>query len=195
MPQRVFVDANVLYSKTLMDWLFLLRIENEGMFQVYSTEDVLAEVLASMRKHQPNAPGHLTRRRAELMRECLDEVLADFPGHGDLPRPFTGSDAHDFHVHAAAVAGRADVILTADREVDITAEPDQESYEVMHPDDFFLLVVDSNPRCLATVAREQLRYWQDRPSHCQLDDALHRARCPQFAGRVRTALRQIALKP
>lgn len=44
MMQRVFVDANVLYSRTLRDWTFLFRGSTDGMFQLHSTEDVFAEV-------------------------------------------------------------------------------------------------------------------------------------------------------
>ncbi|MFJ4760446.1 hypothetical protein ACIP1V_06580 [Kocuria marina] len=110
MTQRVFVDANVLVSKTLMDWLFLLRLENPAMFQVHSTEDVFAEVIANMRKKCPTAPGHRTAQRAQLIRKNMDEVLQGFPSDLD----FTGTDRHDYHVHAGAVFGGADIILTPD---------------------------------------------------------------------------------
>lgn len=50
MPQRFFVDTNVFYSKTLMDWLFLLKQENNTMFQLHATEDVFAEVALNMQK-------------------------------------------------------------------------------------------------------------------------------------------------
>lgn len=50
MAQRVFVDTNVFYSKTLMDWLFFLKQENNAMFQLHATEDVFAEVASNMRK-------------------------------------------------------------------------------------------------------------------------------------------------
>jgi len=63
VTQRVFVDANVFFSKTLTDWLFLLRFETEGMFQVHTTEDVCAEVIYRMRKKNPTAPGRLLPAR------------------------------------------------------------------------------------------------------------------------------------
>lgn len=188
MPQRVFVDANVFFSKTLMDWLFHLRTSNEGMFQTHSTEDVFAEVLYNMRRRHPQAPGHKTRRRLELMRECVDEVLGDFSAATE----FTGKDADDYHIHAAATASRADLVLTANGPEDITENPDLEPYEIIAPDDFFMLVTDSSPVCLLPIVREQLEYWQSHPTHKQLDDALHRAECPRFAGRVRNTLQLLA---
>lgn len=83
MTQRVFVDANVLFSKTLMDWLFLLHQANGNMFQVHTTEDVLAETIANMRKRKPGAPGYATSRRLELIRDSLTEVIRDYPSQGD----------------------------------------------------------------------------------------------------------------
>ncbi|WP_270451452.1 PIN domain-containing protein [Kocuria marina] len=191
MTQRVFVDADVLFSKTLMDWLFLLREANPAMFQVHSTEDVFAEVIANMRKKCPTAPGHRTVQRAQLIRENLDEVLKDFPSDLD----FTGTDRHDYHVHAGAVSGRADLVLTCNDPHDITTTPETEPYEVIHPDEFFILVTDSNPACAIPIARRQIKYWSAKSSHLQLDQALLKAGCPQFASRIREVLTQIAQLP
>lgn len=191
MTQRVFVDANILFSKTLMDWLYFLRQENPTMFQIYATEDVFAEVLANMRKKWPKAAGSKTVFRAQLMRKVMDEVIKDFPS--DLA--FTGNDPEDYHVHAGATAGRADLILTCNHPADITTTPHAEQYDIMHPDAFFVLVADSNPSCLIPIAREQMKYWAQREDQRQLDDALTRAGCPQFASRVHRALVQIACMP
>ena len=67
--QIVFVDANILFSKTLMDWLFFLHEENPGMFQLISTQDVFSEVLYNMRRNNPRAPRIRISRRLELMKE------------------------------------------------------------------------------------------------------------------------------
>lgn len=45
MSTRVLVDANVLYSRTLRDWLALLYLESDSFFSVYWTEDILAEAM------------------------------------------------------------------------------------------------------------------------------------------------------
>ncbi|MCH5643313.1 hypothetical protein [Gordonia sp. ABSL49_1] len=53
---RVFVDENVLWPKTLRDWLFLLRNATGGeMFTVCSTEDVVAEAIYTLRRKKPLA--------------------------------------------------------------------------------------------------------------------------------------------
>lgn len=189
MTQRVLVDANVLFSKTTMDWLILLRGQNTGMFSLYSTEDIMAEVINSMRRAKPRAEGHRTRHRAELIRRSLDEVLSDYPGN----LPFSGSDEHDYHVHAAAVAGRAEFLLTANSPGDFTSDPDREQYTIITPDDFFLLVIDSNQECLVPVVSEQKEYWAKKPQGLQLDDALINSGCPDFAQRVRSTLQDLAI--
>ena len=56
MVTRVLIDANVLYSRTLRDWILLLEIESEArMFKVHWTEDILAEVLYRTRRKSPTA--------------------------------------------------------------------------------------------------------------------------------------------
>lgn len=193
MPHRVFVDSNIFYSKTLLDWTFKLRIATDGMFQLHSTEDVFAEVLANMRKKAPTAPGHYTRRRLELIRQFVDEVVQDYPGNDDPATiGFTGQDPGDYHVHAAAWAARSDIVLTNNDPNDITTTPGDQHYEIIAPDDFFTLVVDSSPSCLLPVVRDQLEHWQSKPKYRQLDEALKGAGCPQFAERVREALSQLA---
>ncbi|WP_432789678.1 PIN domain-containing protein [Brevibacterium sp. K11IcPPYGO002] len=191
MPQRVFVDANIFFSRTLLDWMFHLRQANEGMFQLHSTEDVFAEVLSNMREKDPTAPGHVTRHRLELMKRCVDEVIQDFPGSGE----FSGQDPKDYHVHAAALAAGSDFIVSADDPSDITTTPDAQPYDVVSPDDFFLLVVDSSPDRLLPITRSQYEYWKSRPRYRQLDEALLRAGCQQFATRVRSALSELAQIP
>lgn len=181
------MDANVFYSKTQMDWLFFLRIENEGMFQLHTTEDVFAEVASNMRKKHPRLNGYVVRRRVELMHKVVDEVLDTFPG--DLR--FTGNDEGDYHVHAAAIHCQADLVLTDNDPSDITTT--DEHYEIITPDDFFTLVTDSaDPKMLHPIITEQISYWSPRPDHHQLDEALCRANCPQFAKRVRTELQHLA---
>lgn len=188
MTQRVFVDANVLVSRTIRDWLFHLRRANEGMFQLYSTLDVLVEALHAIRKRNPHADGRLLHKHQEKLKACLDEVLETFPGTDD----FTGTDKDDYHVHAAAVGARADILLTDNDPTDFTSTPDAEPYEIYSADDFFLLVIRSNPRCLLPCVHSQLDYWGPQ-GHGQLDDRLAAAGCPKFAGEVRAALRSIAL--
>lgn len=176
----MFVDANVFRSRTQMDWLFMLRMEFESAFQVHSTEDVLAEVAYSMRRQRTDLDGLVISRRLDLIRRNLDEVIEDFSGK----IPFSGTDKDDLHVHAAATACRADLLLTNNRPDDITTTPESECYEIIPPDDFFILMADSFPAKVRQVARKQEEYWTGKGSTRTLAEALKRASCPNFARRV-----------
>ncbi|MDK7180128.1 PIN domain-containing protein [Corynebacterium riegelii] len=189
MTQRVFVDANVLFSKTCRDWLYFLRQENEDMFQLCSTNDVMVEVLYHLRKRRPKAGSALLEAHFNQIRDLIDEVVEVFPGHAQ----FTGRDNGDYHVHAAAIACQADVLLTNNSPADFTDNEDAEPYEIYTADDFFVLVADSNPASILRVTKEQFEYWGNKPGSQPLDKALIAAGCPQFAARVRENLRKIAL--
>ena len=111
MALGVLVDANVLYSRTLRDWLFLLKLRSEaGMFTVYATEDIIAEVLYRLRRDNPNKPGHFIAGIHDRIVANIDDRITDFQIDGSFP----GDDPDDAHVHAAAVASGARILLTDD---------------------------------------------------------------------------------
>ncbi len=169
-----------------MDWLFLLKRENDSMFQLHATEDVFAEVASNMRKNHPRLPGHVVRRRVELMQQSVDEVLETFPG--DLP--FTGTDEDDYHIHVAAIHCQADLILTNNSPSDITTGVGTH-YEIISPDDFFVLIAKSAlPRMLYPIIKDQIAYWSKKSKYQQLDEALRHAKCPEFADMVLTTLQK-----
>lgn len=190
MVQRIFVDSNVLASRTLRDWLFQLRNETDTMFQVHTTFDVLVETVRVFRRRNPTADGRRSRELFDLLMANVDEVLGDFAG--DVA--FDGPDGDDLHIHAAAVACRADKLLT----LNISHFPvsDTVPYEVYPPDDFFLLVDASAPFAVMRVTRQQNAYWEGRRSAGQsvkpLETALVAAGCPEFAARVNAHLRMLS---
>jgi hypothetical protein len=109
MLQRVFVDANVLLSRTTRDWLFLMRNKTQQMFQLHATIDVVTKIVRARRGLKPELDGNITRRLNDDLIENLDEIIADFDGS----IAFHGSDAHDRHVHAAATAAASNFLLTS----------------------------------------------------------------------------------
>ena len=187
MATGVLVDANVLFSKTLRDWLFLLRNEtNASMFTVYATEDILAETIYNLRRKWPAAPGHTTSRVSELIREQLDDLVRDY----EVDDSYPGSDKDDAHVHAAAVAAGAAVVLTDDSDFTKLAPEvaDQLPYEIHTPDSFFTLIDDSSPLKVRAVTEQQLKHFLKRHDEVDLPARLKAAGCPNFAQRVRLHL-------
>lgn len=169
------MDANVLASRTLRDWLFLVQQDSPGLYTTHSSLDVVAEAVRVQRRRHPKADGSLTSRFQTQLRESLNEVLEDFPGDVE----FSGSDVGDHHVHAAALACHADTVLTENHRD--FGDRDLLDYEVMSSDSFFILVADSAPQAIRNVVLTQLEYWQSRQSSKRLDVALQDAGCPVFA--------------
>lgn len=186
----VLVDSNVLYSRTLRDWLALLYLDGEGgLFLVAWTEDILTEAMYHLRRKNPHWSGERTARIRERITETFaDGRVVDFQIDGT----FQGRDPHDAHVHAAAVASGADILLTANGEdfIPVDHDPEELPYEVYRPDDFFQLVDDVDPALVQRVTRQQLKYWADRRD---LREALRDADAPRFAERVGRHLQRIAL--
>lgn len=190
MTIRVLADANVLYSRTLRDWLILLELQSgTGLFKNYWTEDILSEVLYRMRRERPGAPGrYIANVHDKIVNSLEGGRVDDFEIDGSFP----GSDPNDQHVHAAAIACGASYVITMDggfRSASI--DPDALPYEVHSPDSFFVLVDDSAPRRVRAVTEEQDKYWSRRPGAKSLADALRDAGCPEFAERVLQHLCQL----
>jgi predicted nucleic acid-binding protein len=192
VPTRVFVDANVLYSRTLRDWLALLQLRSSGeVYTVYWTEDVLAETIYRLRRNHPEWNGaKITAIRDLIARTFEGGRVEDFA----IDDSFPGGDGDDRHVHAAALACRADIVLTADNGFLIQdQELDSRPYEAYKPDEFFMLVDDSAPALVQLVTREQTMYWTQRGTRADLAGRLIAAECPRFAERVRVHQGKLSL--
>ncbi|WP_270365746.1 hypothetical protein [Microbacterium algeriense] len=183
-----FVDANVLYSKTLRDWLFLLRIETGGgMFVLFSSEDSLEETLYHQRRNHHDAPGGYTKAIREKIREFLDDIVDEFPSID-----FPGADKNDHHIHAAATSVNASYLIANDKGFQ---KIDQEllTYEVHSADSFFMLVAANASGAVDRVISTQLAYFRDKPGAKPLDVRLEAAGCPRFAECVRQHVKKLAL--
>lgn len=153
------------------------------MFQLYTSEDVIAETLSKLRDNNPRWDGGQTTRIRAAIIEVFDELVDDFDGKID----YSGSDPHDFHVHAAAIAANAEILLTCDGGLLNQPNADVLNYEAFHPDDFFVLVNDSAPLDVRAATMEQLNYQVQRNGerNSRIVDSLIGAGCPKFAEVVR----------
>lgn len=156
---------------------------------MYWTEDILAETMYHLRRDHPDWPGHKTRTVADKIRAVFDGGrVEDFVPDGS----FVGPDPHDQHVHAAALACGAGILLTADNGFSSPSAQEEEShYEVHAPDDFFVLVDDSAPDIVRAVVLKQQHYWLRRQGRANLPQTLIAAGCHHFADRVRNHLQDI----
>lgn len=189
LTTTVLPDANVLFSRTLRDWLAMGSIYGpDGWYEVRWTEDILAEVLYHLRKKNPTASDQqIGGVRDKLMQAFAGGRISGYSIDPKIEYP----DIYDAHVHAAAVQGEVDFVITADGDfTELGQIEDDLPYEVHSPDTFFCLLDDSSPNTVRAITRLQLEYWAKRSEgrSFNLCDSLRAAGAPDFADRVREHL-------
>lgn len=185
----VLLDANILYSKTLRDWIALLQIEAPSVFSVAWTEDIMVETLYHLRKkHQMWSEQQLGGMRRNLEKAFTGGQITGYQIDPAIKYP----DVGDAHVHAAAVHGAVDIVVTANGK-DLPSTDDL-NYEIYQPDDFLILVDDAAPKAVRAVTEQQLRHYHRKSSGTEGVDLplrLKNAKAPMFAARVREHLQHV----
>ena len=144
------LDANVIYPAGLRD--VLLRLAARNLYRPKWSDAIHDEWMRNVRADRPDLPPEaLTRTRAVMDEHFPDARVTGYePWVDGLDLP----DPADRHVVAAAIRGRADVIVTrnlrdfpADRLIahDLRAE---------HPDTFATGLFDHNPGAVLLAIRE-----------------------------------------
>lgn len=103
-----FYDANVLYPSELRNLLMHLALT--GLFRAAWSNGVHEEWIVALLRNRPD----LTREKLERTRMLMDQHAMDalVTGYEDLIPVLHLPDPDDRHVLAAAIRGRADVIVT-----------------------------------------------------------------------------------
>lgn len=163
VPLTVFVDANVLYSRCLRDWLILVALDSHNTaYALRWSEAVLAEAFYHLRRNNPCAP----ERQVESWRERLDAYFPEAKvTHWDPKSVPCPADPDDHHVLAAAYAGEVDILITSDGDIgDFQRCLDQAGagISVLHVDEFLCLIADRYPELVRRRYLSQIMYWQRR---------------------------------
>lgn len=175
---RVLLDANVLYSRALRDWIFILNLKTGNrMFRVTYTVDILAETIRSLRRTTDLDGGNLTRL-SDHIEANMDERIEDYPNRDDSPC----DDPFDAHVHSAAVAGRIDLLITQDSGFTKLGDEARDllPYEIYTPDEFLMLVAESSPSAARNATDMQIEHFR----HTNLHENLAKAGCPRFSAHI-----------
>ena len=145
-PFRVVLDANVLFSFSLRDTL--LRAAERGLFQIYWSQEILAEARRNL-----VARGQVREEQAErlfsIMTDAFPEAMVT--GHEPLV-PVMKNDPKDRHVVAAAVKAGAQVIVTNNVR-DFRDLP--EGVEVQSADEFLCNLFDLAPDVMVNLLAAQ----------------------------------------
>lgn len=152
MPLRVLYDANALYPNTLRD--MLIRVAQAGLAQARWSGRILDEMQRAITRSRPDIPsGKLDLLRDRMnasIRDCLVENFDPLIDGLKLP------DEDDRHVLAAAIACRADAIVTFNLS-DFPADAlSPWGIEAWSPDEFLLDLIDQDAKrvwgCLQRIA-------------------------------------------
>jgi len=184
-----FLDANVLFSRTLRDWICQLALDSgKTAFGLRWSEDVLAEWIYRMRRRSPDISDDSLGRVRRLLEQAFPEAMVVGYRPADVPQP---RDVDDWHVLAAAVAVPVNFLVTADRRAFVPDVVAGLGVDIMTPDEFLMLVADRHPDLVSLRLANQVSYLRTRrrPPGGDLREAalqaLHRAGAVRFAMRLR----------
>jgi predicted nucleic acid-binding protein len=102
------LDANVLYSAAMRD--FFMRLAVRFVFQPKWTEEIHAEWIEAVLETRPDIGREALERTRDLMNRFGNDW--EVPAYDYLIPDLPLSDLDDRHVLAAAIAGKASVIVT-----------------------------------------------------------------------------------
>lgn len=151
MAFTVLVDANALYPAYLRD--ILLRLAQAGVFQIRWSEEILDEMARNIKPPNPDVdPNRIRNYTVRLMKEHFPEAMVT--GYEALIPGMT-NDPKDRHVLAAAIEGRADLIVTSNLK-DFPAEAcEPHDIDVQPPDDFLCYQWDvDDPERIMTILED-----------------------------------------
>ena len=125
------LDANVLYPAPVMD--LMLELASTGLYRARWSDDIHDEWVRNLTRDHPDKAEAIEKRRDNMDRAIPQALVT---GYHDLIEGLQLPDPDDRHVLAAAIVGRADVIVT----FNLKDFPDdrlaQYGIEAQHPDEF-----------------------------------------------------------
>lgn len=142
-------DAFVLYPAPLRD--LLLELALTDLFKARWSNQIHDEWMRNLLKNRPD----LTLQQLEQTRDLMNANIRDclVEGFESLEETIHLPDPDDRHVVAAAIKGRADVIVT----FNLTDFPSSilESWEIeaQHPDEFLGNLIDLAPEQVVQAVR------------------------------------------
>lgn len=173
-----FLDACVLVPVALADTL--LRLAEVGLYRPLWSDLVLDEMVDAIGLIHPELASGQARSRAAAMRVSFEDAcVTDWE---ELVAGISLPDLDDRHVVAAALQGRADMIVTANMRDFPSGILDPMGLEVQHPDEFLLNQLDLDPDLtVATLHRQAAATRRPAITTRSLLDHLGRCRAPRFA--------------
>ena len=165
----------------------LMSLATAGLFAAKWTREIESEWIAALEERRPDLKGKLEFRRDEMR-----TAVPDWEVEESAWRPITAGlslpDPGDVHVLAAALAGHADCIVTANLRDFPPEATEPLGIEVLHPDQFVVAQWDLD-QLVAVAAFKRMRTRWKKPEANAEDfaAAMERGGLPATAQRLREA--------
>ncbi|MFD4439292.1 PIN domain-containing protein [Nocardia sp. NPDC058519] len=186
-------DANVLYSRTLRDWICLMANRSgPPLFHLRWTEDILAELVYHLRKNRPLFSDH----QIGGVRDRVVSVAEHGRIRGyEIDPDLAYTDKYDAHLHAAAEHAGVEYVITDDRKYHdfAAANDDHLGYEVYTSDDFLMLVHRDSIATVREALLAQIEYHHRLGKPFNLASRLEAAKAPNFAAAIREMMQTPAV--
>jgi hypothetical protein len=175
-------DACVLYPAPLRDLLMQLALTD--LYRAKWSHMIHDEWMRNLLHNRSD----LTRERLERTRECMDAHTRDclVIGFEDLIDALDLPDPGDRHVLAAAIHGRADVIVTYNLPHFPAEHLSPYGIEAQHPDEFLTHLIDLAPGSVCAAARtHRLRLKKPPKTVAEYLETLEHQSLSQFVAHLR----------
>ena len=143
------LDANVLYPAGLRD--LLLRLADRYLFAPLWSVDIHAEWMRSLLADRPDIDASVLERTREVMDGHFPDALGD--GYEDSAAGLDLPDPDDNHVLAAAIHGRANVIVTRNLRDFPADQLAPHALAAQHPDAFIASLFATDPGTVLAAVR------------------------------------------
>jgi predicted nucleic acid-binding protein len=150
-PYPVVLDACVLYPARMRDLLMHLGII--GLYQPRWSERIHEEWCRNLLSNRPDITAESLHRTRWLMNKAIPD--ANVTNYESLIAGITLPDSDDWHVVAAALRAKAEVIVTLNSKDFPENVLDTLNIEALHPDDFIVDLFDLNPALALEAVRRQ----------------------------------------
>lgn len=181
--RRVVLDACVLYAAPARD--LLLRAALESLFSPVWSDEIHAEWTRNLLHNRPDLDPVRIQRTISLMEQAFPDAnsKSNKNSSAQLPLP----DPQDEHVVRLAEANGASVILTYNERDFPTSVLGPLGLQAIHPDDFLMVLAETNAEAMWLAARRTLAALKNPPLNFgQYAEVLQKCALPKTAQWVTT---------
>jgi len=151
----VLADANILFSRTLRD--YVLYAADEGAIEVHWSQQILAEMSRNLRENLRFSRDD-TSRLEQLMNDYIEYALIDVDPDHLAAVEAVKMDAKDRHVLAAAISADADILLT-DNTKDFPAKwMAEQGIELLTAGQLLIRLADAFPDKMQAAHEKTVRF-------------------------------------